>query len=544
MESQTAKFLEFDVAEESNCSQTIEDDSTVGNVVSVSPPIQIIVETSTHHVEPVETRDLVVETAPNDVHQGSQVQNVAITTPVRRSTRERRSAIPPDYLVYIGEQDYDIGSVTNPITHEEAVSCPQSELWLDAMRDEIQSMRHNGVWELIELPEGHRPIGCKWVYKTKKDHKGKIEKFKARLVAKGFTQREGVDYEATFSPVSSKDSFRVIMALVAHFDMELHQMDVKTAFLNGDLNEEVYMMQPEGFVANDSGKLVCRLKKSIYGLKQASRQWYLKFHSVVVSYGFVENKVDQCIYCKVSGRKFIFLILYVDDILLASSDLGLLHETKRLLSNNFDMKDLGEASFVLGIEIHMNRSRGLLGLSQRAYVDRILERFNMQQCKPGIAPVCKGDKLSLSQCPHSDIEKAQMKNVRYASALGSIMYAQVCTRPDIVFATGLLGRYQSNPRHDHWVAAKKVMRYLKRTKDYMLIYKHVQDLQLVGYSDSDFAGCQDEKKSTTGYIFKLAGGAVSWKSEKQKSIASSTMQSGVCSMLFSNYSSNLASKPH
>ena len=452
------------------------------------------------------------------------MQDVAITTQLRRSTRERRSAIPPDYLVYIGEQDYNIGSVTDPITYEEVVSCPQSELWLDAMRDEIQSMRHNGVWELIELPEGQRPTGCKWVYKTKRDSKGKVEKFKARLVAKGFTQREGVDYEATFSPVSSKDSFRVIMALVAHFDMELHQMDVKTAFLNGDLNEEVYMIQPEGFVANDSGKLVCRLKKSIYGLKQASRQWYLKFHSVVTSYGFVENKVDQCIYCKVSGRKFIFLILYVDDILLASSDLGLLHETKRMLSNNFDMKDLGEASFVLGIEIHRNRSCRLLGLSQRAYVYRVLERFNMQLCKPGIAPVCKGDKLSLTQCPHSEIEKAQMKNVPYASALGSIMYAQVCTRPDIAFATGLLGRYQSNPGHDHWVAAKKVMRYLKRTKDYMLIYKHVQDQQLVGYSDSDFAGCQDEKKSTTGYIFKLAGGAVSWKSEKQKLIASSTMQ--------------------
>ena len=302
VESQTAKLLEFDVAEECSCSQTIEDNSTVGNMVSLSPPIQIIVGTSTHHIEPVETRDPVVETAPNEVHQGSQV--------------------------------HDIGSVTNPITYEEAVSCPQSELWLDAMRDEIQSMRHNGVWELVELPEGHRPIGYKWVYKTKRDHKGKIEKFKARLVAKGFTQREGVDYEATLSPVSSKDSFRVIMALVAHFDMELHQMDVKTVFLNGDLNEEVYMIQPEGFVGNDSSKLVCRLKKSIYGLKQASRQWYLKFHSVVASYGFVENKVDQCIYCKVSGRKFIFLILYVDDILLASSDLGLLHETKRMFSKN------------------------------------------------------------------------------------------------------------------------------------------------------------------------------------------------------------------
>ena len=248
-------------------------------------------ETPAHHIKPVEARDPVVETAPDEVHQGSQVQDVTIATPVRRSTRERRSTIPPDYLVYIGEQDYDICYVADPITYAEPISCPQSELWLDA----IQSMRHNGVWELAELPEGHRPIGCKWVYKTKRDPKGKIEKFKARLV----------DYEATFSPVSSKDSFRVIMALVAHFDMELHQMDVKTAFLNGDLNEEVYMMQPEGFVANDSGTLVCRLKKSIYGLKQASKQWYLKFHSVVASYGFVENKVDQCIYCRsVGGNSF------------------------------------------------------------------------------------------------------------------------------------------------------------------------------------------------------------------------------------------------
>ena len=272
VEFQTANFLEFDMAEESSCSQTIEDNSTVGDMASLSTPIQIIVETPTHHIEPVEVRDPIVETAPNEVHQGSQVQDMAIATPVKRSIMERRSAIPPDYLVYIGEQDYDIGSVADPMTYAEAVSCPQSELWLDAMRDEIQSMRHNGVWELAELLEGHRPIGCKCVYKTKRDPKGKIEKFKARLVAKGFTQREGVDYEATFSLVSSKDSFRVIMALVAHFDMELHHMDVKTAFLNGDLNEEVYMMQPEGFEANNSGTLVCRLKKSIYGLKQASRQ--------------------------------------------------------------------------------------------------------------------------------------------------------------------------------------------------------------------------------------------------------------------------------
>lgn len=285
--------------------------------------------------------------------------------------------------------------------------------------------------------------------RKKIDSKGNIERFKERLDAKGFTQREGIDYVETFSPVSSKDAFRVIMALVAHYNLELHQMDVRTAFLNGELNEDVYMIQPEGFKEDVSKHLVCKLKRSIYGLKQASRQWYLKFDDVISSFGFVENKVDRCIYLKVSGSKYIFLILYVDDILLASNCLGLLHDTKQLLSRHFDMKDLGEASLVLGIEVHWDRSRNLLGLSQKAYIERILKRFNMQDCKPWKAPITKGDKLSMVQCPRNEIEKESMKSVPYASAVGSLMYAQVCTRPDIGFVVGLLGRYLSNPGKDH-----------------------------------------------------------------------------------------------
>ena len=234
--------------------------------------------------------------------------------------------------------------------------------------------------------------------------------------------------------------------------------------------------------------------------------------------------MDQCIYLKVSGSKFIFLVLYVDDILLASNDLGLLHEIKQLLCKIFDMKDLGEASFVLGIQIHRDRSRGLLGLSQRAYIDRVLERFNMHNCKFGDVPVVKGDKFSLSQCPKNDLEEESMKNIPYASVVGSLMYAQVCTRPDIAFAVSVLGRYLSKLGLDHWVAAKKVMRYLQRTKNYMLVYRRVDSLEVIGYSDSDFAGCQDDLKSTSGYIFMLAGGAISWKSVKQTLTASSTMQ--------------------
>lgn len=316
----------------------------------------------------------------------------------------------------------------------------------------------------------------------------------------------------------------IIMALVAHFDLELHQMDVKTAFFHGDLEEEVYMKQPEGFYSDNNSHLVCKLKKSIYGLKQASRQWYLKFHNVITSYGFTENVVDTCIYLKISGSKYIFLVLYVDDILLATNDLGLLHDTKLYLSQNFEMKDMGEASYVIGIEIHRDRSKRTLGLSHRAYIEKVLKKFNMSECSPNAAPILKGDKFSLSQCPKNALEKEQMTSIPYASAVGSLMHALVCTRPDIAFAVGMLGRYQSNPGIEHWKAAKKVMRYLQGTKNLMLTYKHVDCLEVVGYSDSDFAGCQDSRKSTLGYVFMLAGGVVSWKSAKETIVASSTME--------------------
>jgi hypothetical protein len=225
------------------------------------------------------------------------------------------------------------------------------------MLDEMNSMKNNGVWDLVELPNGVKPIDCKWVFKTKKDSLGNIERYKARLVAKEFTQKEGIDYTETVSPVSKKDSLCIILPLVAHFDLELHQMDVKTAFLNGDLEEVVYMKQPEGFSSNDGEHLVCKLKKSIYGLKQASRQWYLKFHGIISSFGFVENPMDQCIYQKVSGSKICFLILYVDDILLATNDKGFLHEVKQFLSKIFDMKDMGETPYVIDIKIHIDRHR-------------------------------------------------------------------------------------------------------------------------------------------------------------------------------------------
>ncbi|CAA7054571.1 unnamed protein product [Microthlaspi erraticum] len=301
----------------------------------------------------------------------------------------------------------------------------------------------------------------------------------------------------TFSPVSKKDSLRIVLALVAQYDLELHQMDVKTAFLNGDLEEEVYMDQPEGFVVAGKEHMVCKLRKSIYGLKQASRQWYLKFNDTITSYGFVEVIVDRCIYVKISGSKFIMLVLYVDDILLAANDMGMLHDTKKYLSKNFEMKDMGEASYVIGIEIFRDRSQ---------------------------APIQKGDKFSKMQCPKNELERKEMERIPYASVVGSLNYVQTCTRPDITFAVGMLGRYQSNPGMDHWKAAKKVLRYLQGTKEHMLTFRRSNHLEIIGYSDSDYAGCVDSRKSTFGYLFQLAGGAVSWKSGKQSVIATSTME--------------------
>ena len=490
----------------------------------------VVIPFPTSHVPYVDV-PVVQQQATNQGEHGDQMESglpaddTAVSEiPLRRSQRVRRAAISDDYMVYLQEHEYDGYDAFDPVTYREAIHCPQFTSWKEAMDDEINSMHMNGVRDLVELPHGCKPVGCKWVFKTKRDSNGKVERYKARLVVKGYSQREGIDFKETFSPVSTKDSFRVIMAIVAHFDLELHQMDVKTAFLNGDLDEEVYMEQPTGFVEAGKEDLVCKLNKSIYGLKQASRQWYLKFDKIITQNGFKENTVDRCIYLRVSGSSYIFLVLYVDDILLASNDPNLLIETKHMLSTHFDMKDLCEASYVLGIKILRDRANGVLKLSQRAYIERILKRFNMQNCKSTRAPIVKGDKFSKAQCPQNDDEREEMRTIPYSSVVGSLMYAQVCTRPDIAFVVGLLGRYLSNPGSQHWKAAKKVLRYLQGTKDLMLTYQRTSLLDVVGFCDADFAGCIDDKKSTTGYIFMMAGGVVSWKSVKQTLTASSTME--------------------
>ncbi|KAL4030988.1 hypothetical protein IC575_009243 [Cucumis melo] len=269
--------------------------------------------------------------------------------------------------------------------------------WVKAMDLEMESMYFNSVWELVDLPEGVKPIGCKWIYKRKRDSAGKVQTFKARLVAKGYTQREGVDYEETFSPVAMLKSIRILLSIATFYDYEIWQMDVKTAFLNGNLEESIFMSQPEGFITQGQEQKVCKLNRSIYGLKQASRSWNIRFDTAIKSYGFDQNVDEPCVYKKINKGKVAFLVLYVDDILLIGNDVGYLTDVKAWLAAQFQMKDLGEAQYVLGIQIIRDRKNKTLALSQATYIDKLLVRYSMQNSKKGLLPFRHGVHLSKEQ---------------------------------------------------------------------------------------------------------------------------------------------------
>ena len=342
-------------------------------------------------------------------------------------------------------------------------------------------------------------------------------------MAKGYTQKEGIDYEETFSPVAMLKSIRILLSIAASLDYEIWQMDVKTAFLNGYLNEDIYMSQPDGFVETGQEQKVCKLLKSIYGLKQASRSWNLRFDEIIKTYGFEQNIDEPCVYKLINEQTVVFLVLYVDDILLIGNNVKVLTDVKNWLAEQFQMKDLGDASYVLGIQIIRDRKNRLLALSQASYIDKVLARFSMQNSKKGLLPSRHGISLSKQQCPKTPQEEEDMRRIPYASAVGSLMYAMLCTRPDICYAVGVVSRYQSNPGQEHWIAVKHVLKYLRRTRDYMLVYSG-GDLNLLGYTDSDFQSDKDSRKSTSGSVFTLGGGAVVWRSIKQSSIADSTME--------------------
>jgi hypothetical protein len=388
-----------------------------------------------------------------------------------------------------------------PATAEEAKRVKE---WRDAMIEEMASIEQNQTWSLVELPAGHRAIGLKWVFKIKKDEHGNVSKYKARLVAKGYVQRQGIDYEEVFAPIVRMESVRVLLAVAAHGSWPVHHMDVKSAFLNGDLAEEVYVQQPPGFIATGHERMVLKLHKALYGLKQAPRAWNAKLDSSLLTLGFSRSECEHGLYTRGNGESRLVVGIYVDDLIITGKSGDNINAFKVEMKTLFRMSDLGVLSYYLGIEVRQGW-RGV-ELSQAAYAKKVLYKAGMNACNPCTTPM--ETRLKLSKQSTSPA----VNTTEYRSLIGSLRYL-MNTRPDLAFAVGYLSRFMENPRQEHMAAMKHLLRYVAGTIDYGLAYTRSDaDLALVGYSDSDMAGDIDDRKSTSGMIYFLDNNPVTWQS--------------------------------
>ncbi|GKC59951.1 retrotransposon protein, putative, ty1-copia subclass [Tanacetum coccineum] len=417
--------------------------------------------------------------------------------------RDQETNQPPDLTDYHNMAAYAFVAVEEedthePLTYQDAVACEDSSKWKDDMKEEMDSLRKNKTWELVDHLAGQKLVSCKWLFKIKEGIEGvQKPRYKARLVARGFTQRAGIDYNEVFSPVVRHTSIRVILALTACKDYELEQLDVKTAFLHGNLKEVIYMRQPQGY---EQGNKVCLLKKSLYGLKQSPRSY--------------------------EPGEYIYLLLYVDDMLIACKSKDEIGSSKSLLKKEFDMKELGEEKKILGMKIVRDRSRKILRVSQSRYISKILNNFRIDNGKSVKMPLGGHFKLLLKDCLVRDCDVERMSKVSYANAVRSLMYLIVCTRPDIAYAVSVVSRYLANSRKNHWEAVKWILKYLRGTANVGLVHEpnHGKHVDVTSFANSDYAKDPDKGRSITGYAFLVQGCVVSWKATLQHVVALSTTE--------------------
>lgn len=417
----------------------------------------------------------------------------------------------------------------DPRTLREAMAGPDASSWQVAVDAELASLTGMGTFEFIDkLPTGRRAISSKLVFKIKRLPDGSIERHKVRLVARGFSQMPGLDFDEVFAPVVKLTSLRVLCALAVQLQLYFHHLDVDTAFLNGALEDELYMRLPNGIGAL-SGKLV-KLLRSIYGLKQASRIWNELLDAELRKLGFRRIHADYCIYVLHKDGHICFIAVYVDDMGILCDDLKFMEKVKKLIAHRFRIRDLGQVAQFLGIAIDYDRDARTLRMSQTRYVEESLVRFH---CNDGVSyrtPLSSGSKLSKDDCPITDAEKEDMADaVRlYQSLVGTLMYAMLATRPDIAWAVGQLSKFSSNPARVHLDQAFHCLRYLHGTKDYGLQFngnsEESMSSLILGYTDSDWAGDFDTRRSTSGYVFLMCGAAVSWSSKLQASPALSSTE--------------------
>ena len=429
---------------------------------------------------------------------------------LRRSTRPRK---PPSEW-WKSSANIALSARIVPQSYKSAMSQENIDFWTPGIEKEHSCLIRNKTWTLVDRSPEMHVLPCKYVFRVKNGSP------KARLVALGCRQLYGIDYLETFAPVVKLTTIRVLLATAAALDFEIEQMDVVTAFLNGDLQEDIYMQIPEGLRTPENENKVCKLQKSLYGLKQAPRQWYAKIHHYLCTdLNFTSSTDDPCLYIRKRNSCITIIALYVDDLLILGSSKDEITLIKNEFSRRFEMKDLGQAKVMLGIEITRDRKNRKLFISQEQYVTEILKRFNMNESRSVATPM---EKSALSVID-TDTEIAP-EDTPYRQAIGSLIYLVSGTRPDLAFCVRRLSQYLEKPQKHHWTAVKRVLRYLRGTSTHGILYDGGIGATLVGYADSDFAGCTQSRKSTSGYVFLLAGGAISWKSKKQSIVATSSCE--------------------
>ena len=399
-----------------------------------------------------------------------------------------------------------------PKTYKQAVDSREENDWRRAMQEEIDSINENETWILTSLPPDRKALRGKWVYKIKRGPAGEILRYKARWVVRGFEQREGIDYNETFASVVKPMSYKAIFAIAAANDWEIHQMDVKTAFLYGRVDEEIYVEQPTGL--DDGSTRVCKLKKALYGLKQSSRIWYETITTFFKSHEFVPVNADLSVFVK----EGVIVAIYVDDLIITGSSSSEIQRVKKLLSDEFSMVDLGPINYYLGMTITRDRANRILRLGQQAYLEKVLRDHGMWDTNPVATPM--DGRLEAAPEGHQATDDSRL---RYQSAVGSLMYAMLGTRPDLAYAVSVVSRYASNPTDTHWKAVKRIFRYIKGTLPLQLTYKgHLQPLN--GYTEADWAGDHHTRRSTSGFVFNVGSGAISWSSKRQPTVALSSCE--------------------
>ena len=481
---------------------------------------------------PVEDDDERDEVPPleviNEMDRNEPLEIEASPESVRRSSRQRKPPEPYWISQIVNEQvakhensnllddaENDKSQPLTPSSYREAMNCPDKEKWKSAIQEELSALNANKTWEIKKPPDGKKLVSSKWVFRIKRNADGSIDRYKARLVARGFTQVAGVDFNETFSPVARLSTVRVMIAVAAAKGLQLHQMDVKSAYLKAELSEEIYMAAPDGLPLKVGH--ACLLKKGLYGLKQAGRNWYNMLTSYLLDREFTASAADPCLF--VNRTENVHVLVYVDDMLISANTVEHVQRFKDEFRKNFDSVDLGELKWYLGMSVERTQSE--ITISQSLFIADMLVKFGLKNASRIDSPAAE---LRLAPI---ETESEIAKDVPYRELAGTLMWISVGTRPDIAQSVSAVCRFVEQPSRSHWNACKRIAKYLKGTAEKKLAYPANGSLELIGYADADWGG-DYSRKSTSGYVFTINGVPVSWASQLQKSVAMSSAEAEYC----------------